>query len=682
MSDFSYYFPSCGLVAIKGKSGSGKSTLLNLLSLLDSPTSGEIYFSHINLNKLSNKKRNEFIRNNFSFVFQSYHLINHLSVIDNVIVNLLIRNVSYKKASKKAEGILLKVGIDKSLFNKKVSLCSGGEKQRIAIARALITNPKIIFFDEPTGALDENNSLNVMKLISSLKKNCLCILVSHDERLIEKFADEIIELEYGKIKKITKRNIIKPITDLKNNNYKNSKKLSSFLYKKNINKRKKKHLFLSFSFSLALSFFIVIFSFSVNKDSLSKKEASKQLDYPSLTLVKEKIISTTSSSLKLVKTMRPSNDDVLTFKIKTNDKYIVDYNLDYLFYSSSLDIGENNFSDYSFSPIYSFLDEFCNKELLIKGQFPKEDNFNEIVINESLYKCLINEYNFSPLDLSFDISINTILPLTLSFDSEDIKYIEDVFIYEGQLKIVGVVKDFSFLSNKKIYYSYCGFKNILFDHLLNNLSFEMDYSVNVYDYFSFLNDKNYETSYSYRLFLKDYRNINYIKDDISKIDGEIKLISYPYEKETTFSTLLNVSNIGLNVFLVIAFLSLILLMIISYYSFILKDRKEIAIYLSLGALYKTIENCYVNEAIFISFVSFILSFVFSFIEQLIINSVIYKFLNISSFLSIPFSTLYNIPFLLPLFVLSITVLTALISIYIPLFLRRKISLSKELKTND
>lgn len=520
-----------------------------------------------------------------------------------------------------------------------------------------------------------------MKIISSIKNEYLCILVSHDEKLIEQYSDEIIELEYGRINCIKKINKLDYGFIKENKDYKNTKKFSKFLGKKNIIKRNKKHIYLSLSFSIALSFFIVIFSFTLSKDNISIEQGRKQLDYPSLTLTKEKIVSATNSNLKLVKTIRPNKNDLINFKNKTNDKYVIDYNLDYLLYSSIISIGENNFDDYMFSSIYSFKDKYINKDLLIKGRFPNNDNFNEVIINETLYNCLMKEYKFYPLDLSFDIFINTPLTLNLNFEEEN-KLIEDVFIYENQLKIVGVVKDFSFLSNKKIYYSYRGFKNLLFNFTLNNLSKEMTFDINAYDYFSFLTDYNYETSYSYRIFLKEYTNIKYIEDDILKFADEVKMISLPYEKEKTFASILDVSNIGLYLFLSLAFISLILLMIISYYSFIMKDRKEIAIYLSFGATYKDIEDSYINESIYVGIFSFGLSFVFSLIEQVIINAIIYKQLNISSFLSIPFFRLFNIPFLLPLFVLSINLLTSLLSIIIPLFARRKISIIEELKTND
>lgn len=649
--------------------------------MLDSPTKGEIFIDDININKLNNKKRNEFRKNHFSYVFQSYHLINHLSVIDNVIINLLIRNYSYKKAYKIAKDNLIKLGIEERMFNKPIYNCSGGEKQRIAIARSLVSNPKIIFFDEPTGALDEVNSKNIMEIISSLKNEHLCILVSHDEKLIEQYSDEVIELDYGKVIKVTKNNKIISNRLVSQEKYKRSNKFSSFLYKKNIHKRNKNHLFLSFSFSLAMSFFILIFSFNINRANISIEQGRKQLDYPSLTLTKEKIVSLTSSSLKLVKTIRPNKEDVSLFKNKSNNKYVVDYNLDYLLTSSYLYIGENNFDDYMFSCVYSFKDSFIDKNLLIKGRFPTNDNFNEILINETLYNSLIKNYNFYPLDLSFDISINTPLSVNFLFE-EEIKNIEDVFLYNSQIKIVGVVKDFSFLSNKKIYYSYLGLKDELKNHLLNNLSKEMEFDINVYDYFSFLTDNNYETSYSYRIFLKDYKNIQYIKDDISLFSNELKIVSLPYEKEKTFTSLLDVSNIGLNLFLSIAFISLLLLMVIAYYSFILKDRKEISIYLSLGAFYKEIEDTYIKESLFVGFISFFLSFIFALIEQILINKIIEKYLNISSFLFIPFFKLFNIPFLLPLFILSINLLSSFVSIYIPLMCKRKISLSKELRNND
>ena len=191
---------NCGeTVALKGPSGSGKSTLLNLIAGLEEPTSGEIYLSKTDINKLGLNALASFRNQNIGIIFQFFNLINDLTVLENISLPLLLRGINKKIAEQRATMLIKNIGLVDRI-NYKTNLLSGGESQRVAIARALITEPKIILADEPTGNLDTSNTVNVMKLLLDNCKinNTSLLMVTHDESLLSRF-DKVLNLESGKI---------------------------------------------------------------------------------------------------------------------------------------------------------------------------------------------------------------------------------------------------------------------------------------------------------------------------------------------------------------------------------------------------------------------------------------------------------------------------------------------------
>ncbi|MGL5152845.1 MAG: ABC transporter ATP-binding protein [Clostridium sp.] len=186
------------IVAIMGSSGCGKSTLLNILGCIDIPTKGEYIIDDNNidfskLNKMS-KIRNEEV----AFIFQNFALINDLNVLDNVILPLKFRKISYKERSEKGIRYLKELGIE-NLKNKRINELSGGQQQRVAIARALTQESRIILADEPTGALDEENSKKIMELLISLNKKYdkTIVVVTHDN-IVASYCDKILKMKDGK----------------------------------------------------------------------------------------------------------------------------------------------------------------------------------------------------------------------------------------------------------------------------------------------------------------------------------------------------------------------------------------------------------------------------------------------------------------------------------------------------
>lgn len=174
-------------IAIIGASGSGKSTFLQLIAGLDQQTSGEIYLKDRNILNMTDNEKSEFRNKHIGFVFQFHHLLEDFTALENVMFPLLIQRDNEKEIKNKAIDILKVVGLENRL-NHYPSKLSGGEKQRVSIARALISNPSIIFADEPTGNLDEDTSIEIMDLFISVvkEKNSSLIMVTHNKDLAKK----------------------------------------------------------------------------------------------------------------------------------------------------------------------------------------------------------------------------------------------------------------------------------------------------------------------------------------------------------------------------------------------------------------------------------------------------------------------------------------------------------------
>ncbi len=198
LDNVSLNFRKNEFASILGASGSGKTTLLNIIGGLDSYTSGDLIINETSTKKYKDRDWDTYRNHRVGFVFQSYNLIPHQSVISNVELALTLVGISKSERKKRAKEVLEKVGL-KDHIHKKPSQLSGGQMQRVAIARALINNPDIILADEPTGALDSETSVQIMNLLKEVAKEKLVIMVTHNPELAEEYSTRIIRLKDGKI---------------------------------------------------------------------------------------------------------------------------------------------------------------------------------------------------------------------------------------------------------------------------------------------------------------------------------------------------------------------------------------------------------------------------------------------------------------------------------------------------
>ena len=199
INDISLEFPKTGLVTIVGESGCGKTTLMNVLGGLDNFYSGLIEIDNTIIKKYNSRKIDKIRNEKIGYIFQNYLLLPQRTVYDNLMILLNMYDISLKEKDERIDYVLEAVGMLK-YKKKNVSELSGGQQQRIAIARALIKSPSLILADEPTGNLDEKNTIQIMNIIKKISKNILVILVSHEKRIASSYSDYIIELTDGKVK--------------------------------------------------------------------------------------------------------------------------------------------------------------------------------------------------------------------------------------------------------------------------------------------------------------------------------------------------------------------------------------------------------------------------------------------------------------------------------------------------
>ena len=204
LKNVSFTFPRSGMCIIYGASGSGKTTLLNCISGLI-PFEGSIEIDHLNIGTLNDNELSDLRLTTYGFVFQDFKLFENETVIANLLFPLeTLHHLSSDIKRRKCLDLLSLVGLEKK-EKQVVNKLSGGEKQRVAIARALVNDPKVLLADEPTGSLDERNSVEIMNILKTISKKSLVIVVSHDQDLTRAYADQIIEMDDGRIIRVLER---------------------------------------------------------------------------------------------------------------------------------------------------------------------------------------------------------------------------------------------------------------------------------------------------------------------------------------------------------------------------------------------------------------------------------------------------------------------------------------------
>lgn len=285
LNDVSFNLRDNEFVAILGPSGSGKTTLLNIIGGLDRYDKGDMIINDISTRKYKDRDWDSYRNHTIGFVFQSYNLISHQSILANVELALTISGVSIMERKRRAKEALTKVGLGDQL-HKRPNQMSGGQMQRVAIARALVNDPDILLADEPTGALDTETSIQVMELIKEIAKDRLVIMVTHNSELADTYANRIVKLRDGKIIDDSNPYDIDE-SELEAPKHKNMGKASmSFLTAlslsfNNLRTKKGRTILTSFAGSIGIIGIALILSLSTGvKDYIDKVQRDTMVSYP------------------------------------------------------------------------------------------------------------------------------------------------------------------------------------------------------------------------------------------------------------------------------------------------------------------------------------------------------------------------------------------------------------------
>ena len=678
LKNISLIFQSRGLTFIAGKSGSGKSTLLNILMGIEKISEGKIFYEHKKFSSFNEKRLSQFHLYEVSMIYQHYNLFNGLTAIENAIIPLLVKGESQSDAFKQAKAMFEEFNID-DLASQKVDTLSGGERQRVAIIRALLTKPKVLLCDEPTGALDSKNAEEIMKIIQKLSKKILVIMVSHNIHQIEKYADRVITLKDGQV--VSDTNPFSHTKDYEpeRKKHKYSSKWKKLFFFSHLKEHLKKNIF---------SFFVLCFGFvtsllSVGFISSSSKSLDnllfQSLNSCSAKVSDESIIKIENSPLNFIKVVRPDLSkidenlyDIPSLKVMNNYEYLFSNYPEATFHKSVIDSP-------TLVPIYSFIDNEIISNLIVEGSIPTFDSIEDVVVNEEFVKTL----NISNKDaINQEVIVSSIREISVPTDSLDTPIIKESFSYTLSLSIRGVIKEFGFLNSPKIYYSNLALEKYLAQRSMQNYSSYLGENISYKSYFESLGDNDQTTSYSYHLFVDNIKDIQrlYDKFNILKDESEsLTIDSSYYESYSSYRSLLDTFSIALLVFTIICFLGInFILGMLSLSSFIEK-KKESAILSCLGARSFDISSLFLDEVHLILFASFISSIGLTIPLQNLLNQIFENHYGLSHLFDIPYQSFYNIPFLIPVGMLIIFFVISSLFVLVPITIYKSNSLTEELR---
>ena len=400
LNGISLKFRKNEFVAILGQSGSGKTTLLNIIGGLDHYDSGDLIINNKSTKKFKDTDWDAYRNNCIGFVFQSYNLISHISILANVELGMTLSGVSKKERKEKAIEVLKKVGLENHMY-KKPNQLSGGQMQRVAIARALVNNPDVILADEPTGALDSKTSIQIMELIKEIAKDKLVIMVTHNSELAHNYANRIIELKDGSIvsdtNKLEKQNIDKTYNIKKTSmNFLTALSLSF----NNIKTKKGRTLLTAFASSIGIIGIAIILSLSNGFDKQIDKFEKDTLSSFPITISRQ----ATEMTAEDMALMTPSKEDSypdtnVIYPYDTASSLLIHQNVfteDYLNYIDNINKDDTIGISYLRTMLLNMLIKNNDKIEYISNlnltSLPKELKKNDETFLESAYDLLAGNY--------------------------------------------------------------------------------------------------------------------------------------------------------------------------------------------------------------------------------------------------------------------------------------------------
>lgn len=442
LNDVNLAFRNNEFVSILGPSGSGKTTLLNIIGGLDKYTYGNLIIDGVSTRKYKERDWNNYRSKKVGFIFQSYNLINHQTVLSNVLLSLNIAGKPKKESIKLAKKVLKDVGLE-NYIKKKPKELSGGQMQRVAIARALVTNPDIILCDEPTGALDSQTSIQIMELLKEISKEKLVIMVTHNVTLANKYSDRVIALNDGVITYDTSPYEVEnySLKKIKNKRKTMNKFTSLSLSFNNLLTKKSRTLLTSFAGSIGIIGIALVLSLSkgtqkyinkIEKNTFSKYPISimeSYIDYQNMfdkekeSCKKGSICSINDLTNNVVNDNKINSiskfSNILIQNYENINNYTLDinynYNINFNIYKDNKMI-EN--SSLYFKEFFNNNSPLLKEYTLIYGKLPEK--YNEIVI-------VTDENGKLPLSLMKTLFINEDIDLSKTINISYEKIIDSKF---------------------------------------------------------------------------------------------------------------------------------------------------------------------------------------------------------------------------------------------------------------
>ena len=382
LSNINVEFEGHGFVFILGPSGSGKTTLLNVIGGLDKIDEGNIIIDDKDISNYKSHELDYYRNEQVGFIFQNYNLIDHLNIYENISLPLRIKKISNKEIKSKTNDIINKLGLEKEK-HKYPNQVSGGQLQRAAIARALVTNPKIVLADEPTGALDSKNSKVIMDALRNISKDRLVIMVTHNEELAKSYASRIIRLNDGKIESQE---------DISNNENKecNTNKKKNFKYislnaslklsLKNIFTKKVRTILTIIATSIGIISTCLVLMVSNSMTSYTEYAQKQALgSYP----------------ITISSNVTPSdNDEIDNHIVEYPDTNVITITNEYSSYYSHVNVFDNEYLDYVKSmdkSIYTVIDYGSSLNMRVLTYY--NDNY-EYLSASSYVKCLNDDSSY------------------------------------------------------------------------------------------------------------------------------------------------------------------------------------------------------------------------------------------------------------------------------------------------
>ncbi len=526
-------------VAILGPSGSGKTTLLNIIGGLDRYDNGDLIINGISTKKYKDRDWDSYRNHTIGFVFQSYNLIPHQTLLANVELALTISGVSKSKRKQKALEALEKVGLV-SQAHKKPNQLSGGQMQRVAIARALVNDPDILLADEPTGALDSETSVQVMELLKEVAKDRLVVMVTHNPELAEKYATRIVNLKDGVIRSDTDPYIIENETN-KKAEHKNMGKTSMsfltslFLSFNNLKTKKGRTALVSFAGSIGIIGIALILSLSNGVNNYIKSIEEETLsEYP---------IQIQSTGIDISSML--VNDDDKKSDDKNNDINVTARITNMFSKMGSNDLASlRKYLESSESNIYEYSKS-------IEYQYDVTPIIYSSDINN--LRQINPDTSFSSLGMGSESTTNSLMSSMMSTDvfyqmPSDTKLFEDQYdIKAGKLptnynECVVVLTSSGNISDFMLYTlglrDYSEFNNIINQFLAGKTAESPEYSENRYSYedmlgitFKLINSSDrYEYDDEYKIWRDKSENTDYMKNVVE--NGEdLKIVGVIQPKE-------------------------------------------------------------------------------------------------------------------------------------------------------